>query len=56
MLGTIFLNVVIFIGGACGVLSCLYMVLSLIAVPVSYTHLEFSDKRPLSVVSLITSS
>lgn len=27
MLGTIFLNVVIFIGGACGVLSCLYMVL-----------------------------
>ena len=28
MLGTIFLNVVIFIGGACG----LYMVLSLIAV------------------------
>jgi len=30
MLGTIFLNVVIFIGGACGVLSCLYM--SLIAV------------------------
>ena len=29
MLGTIFLNVVIFIGGACGVLSCLYMVLSL---------------------------
>ena len=32
MLGTIFLNVVIFIGGAWGVLSCLYMVLSLIAV------------------------
>ena len=32
MLGTIFLNVVNFIGGACGVLSCLYMVLSLIAV------------------------
>lgn len=32
MLGTIFLDVVIFIGGACGVLSCLYMVLSLIAV------------------------
>ena len=32
MLGTIFLDVVIFIGGACGVLSRLYMVMTLIAV------------------------
>ncbi len=49
MLGTIFLNVVIFIGGACGVLSCLYMVLSLIAV----LFYKFSDESVLEFHCLI---
>ena len=32
MLDQIFLNLVIFIGGFCGIVSCLYMVVSLLAV------------------------
>ena len=49
MLGTIFLDVVIFIGGACGVLSCLYMVLSLIAV-LFYYIAEIRKLLPLFTV------
>ena len=47
MLGTIFLDVVIFIGGACGVLSCLYMVLSLSC------FISFSDESALEFHCLI---